>query len=327
MSNKIFLLSSIILSIMFTIIISGCSSSDKKNQQTEGETVRVAISGAFALYPLVTVWAEEFNKTHPNIQFDIQAGGAGKGMADVLAGATDIGMFSRTIAQAEKDRGVWWVAVTKDAVLPTISAKNPFRSELHKLGVTQPELSSIWLSENEPSWNEIVDLGSAGNKPITVFTRSDASGAAETFATYLGVHQEDLNGVGVMGDPGLADAVRKDPLSVGYNNTIYVYDVESGQKNEGIDVIPLDLNENGVIDEDEDFYDNFDSILKAVGSGKYPSPPARELYLISNGEPEKQAAVTFIEWVLTDGQEFVRPSGYVPLDETYIQDQLTKLQD
>lgn len=327
MSNKIFLLSSIILSIMFTIIISGCSSSDKKNQQTEGETVRVAISGAFALYPLVTVWAEEFNKTHPNIQFDIQAGGAGKGMADVLAGATDIGMFSRTIAQAEKDRGVWWVAVTKDAVLPTISAKNPFRSELHKQGVTQPELSSIWLSENEPSWNEIVDLGSAGNKPITVFTRSDASGAAETFATYLGVHQEDLNGVGVMGDPGLADAVRKDPLSVGYNNTIYVYDVESGQKNEGIDVIPLDLNENGVIDEDEDFYDNFDSILKAVGSGKYPSPPARELYLISNGEPEKQAAVTFIEWVLTDGQEFVRPSGYVPLDETYIQDQLTKLQD
>jgi phosphate transport system substrate-binding protein len=327
MNNKFFLLSGLILSTLFTSIISGCSSSDKRNQQTEGETVRVAVSGAFALYPLVTVWTEEFNKTHPNIQFDIQAGGAGKGMADVLAGATDIGMFSRTISQSEKDQGVWWVAVTKDAVLPTISSDNPYRKELHEQGVTQQKLSSIWLSENEPSWNEIVDLGSARNEPITVFTRSDASGAAETFATYLGAHQEDLNGVGVMGDPGLADAVRKGPLSVGYNNTIYVYDLETGQKNEGIDVIPLDLNENGVIDEGEAFYDNFDSILKAVASGNYPSPPARELYLITNGEPEKQAVITFIEWVLTDGQEFVRSSGYVPLDESYIQDQLTKLQD
>ncbi|SMO87097.1 PstS family phosphate ABC transporter substrate-binding protein [Gracilimonas mengyeensis] len=327
MNNRFFFLPTILFSSLIIIVMGGCSSSDKQGQQTEGETVRVAISGAFALYPLVTVWAEEFNKTHPNIQFDIQAGGAGKGMADVLSGATDVGMFSRTIAQAEKDQGVWWVAVTKDAVLPTISSENPYLPELHRQGVTHQELSSIWLSENEPSWNEIVDLGSSGNETITVFTRSDASGAAEVFATYLGAHQEDLNGVGVMGDPGLAEAVRKDQLSVGYNNTIYVYDVETGEKNPGIDVIPLDLNANGVIDEDEAFYDNFDSILKAVGSGKYPSPPARELYLITNGEPEKQAVISFIEWVLTDGQEFVRPSGYVPLDESYVQDQLTKLQD
>lgn len=327
MNNKFFFIPTIIFSILISSVIGGCGSSDRENQQTEGETVRVAISGAFALYPLVTTWAEEFNKTHPNIQFDIQAGGAGKGMADVLAGATDIGMFSRTITQAEKDKGVWWVAVTKDAVLPTISTDNPYLTELHQQGITQEELSIIWLSENEPSWNEVVDLNNGGSQSITVFTRSDASGAAETFATYFDAHQEELNGVGVMGDPGLADAVRKDPLSVGYNNTIYVYDVESGQKNEGIDVIPLDLNGNGVIDDDEDFYDNFDSILQAVGSGKYPSPPARELYLITDGEPEKQAVITFIEWVLTDGQQFVRPTGYVPLDESYIQDQLSKLQN
>ena len=30
-------------------------------------------------------WGEEFQKLHPKVQFDISAGGAGKGMADALA--------------------------------------------------------------------------------------------------------------------------------------------------------------------------------------------------------------------------------------------------
>ncbi|HNN14224.1 MAG TPA: substrate-binding domain-containing protein, partial [Anaerolineales bacterium] len=53
----------------------------------------LSISGAFALYPMMTVWAEEFTKLHPDVQFDVQGGGAGKGMTDTIAGAVDIGMI------------------------------------------------------------------------------------------------------------------------------------------------------------------------------------------------------------------------------------------
>ena len=33
---------------------------------------------------------------HPDVQFDVQGGGAGKGMTDTIAGAVDIGMISRS---------------------------------------------------------------------------------------------------------------------------------------------------------------------------------------------------------------------------------------
>src|SRR5690242_10789285 len=59
----------------------------------------LAVSGAFALYPMMTVWAEEFTKLHPDVQFDVQGGGAGKGMTDTIAGAVDIGMISRSIKE------------------------------------------------------------------------------------------------------------------------------------------------------------------------------------------------------------------------------------
>ena len=70
-------------------------------------------------------WAAEDQKTHPGIKIDIAAGGAGKGIADCLAGMVDIGMVSREVNPAEEAKGAWRVAVTKDAVVPTVSGAHP----------------------------------------------------------------------------------------------------------------------------------------------------------------------------------------------------------
>jgi phosphate transport system substrate-binding protein len=103
--------STLILAVI--IFLAACTSTKKKEQT-------ISLSGAFALYPLVIKWSEEYQKENPDIRFNISAGGAGKGMADALSGTVDLGMFSREIAQAEIDKGVWSVAVTKDAVIPTV---------------------------------------------------------------------------------------------------------------------------------------------------------------------------------------------------------------
>ena len=67
----------------------------------------ISISGAWALYPMVLKWAEEFKKIHPKVKIDVQAGGAGKGMADVLAGMADFGMVSRDIHPEEVKKGAF----------------------------------------------------------------------------------------------------------------------------------------------------------------------------------------------------------------------------
>ena len=58
---------------------------------------RLSFSGAFALYPMAVKWAEEFKKANPEVKIDISAGGAGKGMTDVLNNMFDIGMVYRDI--------------------------------------------------------------------------------------------------------------------------------------------------------------------------------------------------------------------------------------
>lgn len=86
----------------------------------------ITISGAFAIYPLMTIWGEEYSKFHPGVQFNISAGGASKGMTDALSGAVEIGMVSRKIKTEGEEQGAYWVSVTKDAVFPVVSVSTRF---------------------------------------------------------------------------------------------------------------------------------------------------------------------------------------------------------
>jgi len=283
----------------------------------------LSFSGAWALYPMAVRWGEEFQKLHPDVRFDISAGGAGKGMTDVLAGAIDVGMVSRDVAQAEIEKGAVGIAVTKDAVVPVISAQNPKLDVLLKKGLTRDAAKSIWISSTAKTWGEIT--GDEIKAPIRVYTRSDACGASETWAKYLDGKQEDLKGIGVYGDPGIGEAVRKDQLGVGYNNVNYAYDAKTEKAVDGLVVLPLDVDNSGSIEPAEDFYKTRKELTDAIADGRYPAPPARDLYFVTLGKPKSDLLKAFLEWVLTDGQKFVPESGYINLSQEILTSGLDKL--
>lgn len=309
----------LVISLLFAF---GCKKKPHEQPKEELKGV-ITMSGAWALYPMVVKWAEEFQKIRPQIKIDVAAGGAGKGMADCLAQVVDIGMVSRDIYPAEIEKGAWWVSVTKDAVVPTVSQNNPVLKELLAKGVTKGTFINIWITGKVKNWGQVT--GSEITDSIHVYTRSDACGAAKTWAKFLGKNQEDLIGVGVYGDPGLAEAVKKDVLGIGFNNINYAYDAKTKKQVEHIKVLPIDLNGNGLIDKGEDFYNSRDEIVNAIATGKYPSPPARLLHLVSQGKPKRKVVIEFVKWILTDGQQYVPESGYIKLTEEKIQEELKKL--
>ncbi|HVP80423.1 MAG TPA: substrate-binding domain-containing protein [Thermodesulfobacteriota bacterium] len=306
-----------------------CESQEKGPRKTQGATGElggtIRVSGAWALYPMAVRWGEEFKKVHAKVKIDISAGGAGKGIADVLGGLVDIGMVSREITSEEMKQGAFYLPVVKDAVFPTLSEKNPLlKNGVDQIGMKKQAFIDLWIKDKGLTWGDATGL--ASTQKVHVYTRSDSCGAAQTWAQYLGEkNQEDLQGIGVYGDPGLAEAVRKDPLGIGYNNLNYAYDYKTGFPIQGVRIISIDINNNGKIDVQEDLKDKAKA-LKAVSSGIYPSPPARELFLVSR-VAFKGLARDFMRWILTDGQRFVEENGYVRLSQKRIDETLRKLGD
>jgi phosphate transport system substrate-binding protein len=297
-----------ILIVLLTIVALALSACGGAGDASGG---RITISGAFALYPMMTRWAEEFQRTHPGVVFDVSGGGAGKGMTDALSGAVDIGMVSRSIKPEEEAQGAYGVAVVKDAVFPTINANNPVLTDILAQGISQETLIKIFITGEITTWGQVVGRPEVTDE-IHVYTRSDACGAAEMWAKFLGDKaQEDLLGVGVNADPGVLEAVVKDSLGIGYNNLGYAFDPASGKVVAGAFVPPIDLNKDGKADTDETI-ESLSDAVESISTGRYPSPPARPLNVVTKGKPSG-IVQAFIEWILTDGQQYVGEAGYVQL--------------
>lgn len=324
--NRIFIF------LLLAIMITACSGAN--SVQTPGGSsadaaqvapVRINISGAFALFPMMTVWTESYSALNPNVTFDVQGGGAGKGMTDMLTGAADIAMLSREARPEELAQGAFLVPVTIDAVIGTVNANNPYLADLQAQGMTPQEANAIWITGELTTWGQL--LGNGAPEAINVYTRSDASGAGEMWALFAGGDaQEDLIGTAVNADPGLAEAVRQDPLGVGYNNIGFSYDQATGVPIDGLQIIPIDLNGNGRIDPEEDFYKTRDELTAAIAARIYPFPPARPLYLVTKGAPNPMIA-DFYRWILTEGQAYVAGAGYISLTDSDLQAALALLGD
>lgn len=300
------------LLLSLVLVLSSCTSRSRQGRIDPDGTLHgtVSLSGAFALYPLVVQWAQAFQKLHPDVRIEVDAGGAGKGMTDALTGQVEFGMLSREVSEAERANGAVAYTVAVDAVVPTISAANPLLKKVLAHGISAADAKAIWGTGKIRTWGEL--LGEPQEKaPLAVFTRSDACGAAATWAAWMDLHQEDLLGEGVNGDPGMAIAVAKNKYAIGMNNIGYAYDDKTKKPVDGIVVLPVDINGDGQISADEQFYDNATALAAAIEAGKYPAPPARYLYLVSKGKPKDPVVRAFLDYVLTDGQALNAKAGYI----------------
>ncbi|HEY3376509.1 MAG TPA: substrate-binding domain-containing protein [Armatimonadota bacterium] len=276
-------------------------------QQPKPLTGTLSLSGAWAIYPLAVKWGEAFHKRYPQVKLEISAGGAGKGMTDALSGAVDIGMVSREVDKAEKAKGAFPVFIAKDAVFATASTKNPSLRELQAKGLSLKTFADIFITTRVTTWRQAIGGPDA---PIHLYTRADACGAASAWAATLGKYkQDDLRGIGVYGDPGLLEAVRRDPLGLGYNNLGFVF--TGDQVTPGIVLVPVDTNHNGRVDPAERI-DTREKAYQEIASGRYPG--ARREFFVTKGQP-KGLAKAFIEFALSDeGTKVLKDvGGYVPL--------------
>lgn len=282
----------------------------------------ITLSGAWALYPMAVRWGEEFQKIHPKVRVEVSAGGAGKGMADAIGGLVDIGMVSRPIDPSEIEKGAYPIAVGKDAVVPVINEKNPVLNDILSKGIKRKTFVDIYINGTVKTWGEVVGRPEI-KQEIHVYTRSDAAGAPEVWANYLGKKQANLKGTGVYGDPGLLAAVQRDHLGIGYNNYNYAQDMQTGLPVANIRIIPFDVNENGAVDPDEDISTK-EKTIASIKKEVFPHPPARVEYFVTKNKPTGLKA-EFIKYALTDGQKFLNEVGYIELSQETLAGELKKV--
>jgi phosphate transport system substrate-binding protein len=106
-------------------------------------------------------------------------------------------------------------------------------------------------------------------------------------------------------------AVQKNKNAIGFISMTWPYDEKTGALTKGVVVLPVDINGDGHIDEEENNCGNIEQIVAAISAGVYPMPPARGLYLVTKGIPKNPIVAEFIKFTITEGQKENLPAGFV----------------
>jgi len=288
-------------------------------QKTSGVSGNLSSVGSDTLANLMTLWAESFKKTYPNVNVQIQAAGSSTAPPALTENTSNLGPMSRLMKDKEveafeKKFGYkpTPIAVAIDALAVFVHKDNPIE------GLTLPQVDAIFSStrtcgypNNIENWGQLGLTDSWAQREIQLYGRNSVSGTYGYFkdkALCKGDYKNTVNE-----QPGSASVVQSVSSSVngiGYSGI--------GYTTSSVRAVPLARDAG---------HEFIEATPDNAISGKYPL--ARFLYVYVNkapGSPLPPLTHEFIKLVLSrEGQEVVVKDGYIPLPAKVADKEMTKI--
>jgi len=287
--------------------------------KTSGVAGNLSSVGSDTLANLMTLWAEAFKKTYPNVNIQIQAAGSSTAPPALTEGTSNLGPMSRLMKDKEIEafeRKYNYkptpIAVAIDALAVFVHKDNPIE------GLYIEQVDAIFSStrtcgafEAVDRWGQLGLPGAWASREIQLYGRNSVSGTYGYFKDHALCKGDFRNTVNEQ--PGSASVVQSVSSSlngIGYSGI--------GYTTSSVRAVPLARSH------DKPFVA---ATPEMAISGNYPL--ARFLYVYVNKEPGKPLPPLtheFLKLVLArQGQQVVVKDGYIPLPAAIAARELQKI--
>jgi hypothetical protein len=298
-----------LVSIIAVAFILGLTNIWAEGNEVKTSSVRYIKSPRF-VRPLVEKWIEEYAKTEPGVVFQIVRGSVNQDnidlnvVSDYQNNSTD---FSHVIYFGET------------AVLPITARSSEAARLLEGKHLNSKKLKQLFFLDDD--FDEDVKKIKAFEN-IIVYSGSNASSVASSFARHFGEESSSFRGRRISGDDlFLNTALSKDPMGVSFNALPNIFDLNSRHLKNDISLISLDVKKelvNSFSDEG-----SLDDVLNILESGKI-SEIAIEKVGVSYNQAD-DAVNQFLQWVLDSGVKYNHEYGLLNLDRKETSTQLDKV--
>lgn len=284
-------------------------------------TEKVLITGTRFTYPLVEKWISEFKKSNPGAEIGLLPKGSTE--------SATLKINAYQIPKEELKADAEYIHLNRYVLLPVANSNHPLKQEYLKKGIKDKDIKQLFFEgDDEFASEKKKDKNKNSAFVPTIYTREQKSCAPTAFANYYGFDQDNIKGKSITGDDKfLIQAIKKDSSGITYNNLGYIYDLSTRAVVEGITVIPFDLNENGKLEAEENFYGSLDEVLNNLENGKKSAIPVEHVNISFSKEDaaKNNTLKLFLKYVLTEGQQFNHQYGFLNLEEQQLTKQKTAL--
>ena len=258
--------------------------------------------------PLVEAWAKAYTEQNPGVEIQV----VGKNAKDA-----DLTL----VTSADENATI----VGRYAILPITSSSNPLISELQKKDWSKSDLKKLYFSSLDEDIDEDdeANSGKAGKlrEKLTVYSGANSTSASGIFAKHFGFQTSEIRGNKISGDDlYLLNAIEEDKQSITFNNVAYLYDTNTRTLKSNLTILPLNLKS-----EQEKVLQsgNLDETIKLLEAEKSDLIPVENFGFTYNTLNQK--AQLFLEWVVSDGQQYNNQKGFLRLSDKEAQQQLKVL--
>lgn len=287
------------LIVYFLLLIASASFA-----QSEGQAKKVVITGARFTYPLLQKWINEYKEVDPSVEVIINPRTTSDPASyDLLIEAYQLSK------EVQEEREV--ITLGRYALFPIANSKSNFARTYAEKGLDRDLLKQIFFHDIYTHKEKQKQI----KVPYTVYTRLQKAGPPITFAKHFGYEQQDIKGKAIAGaDEHLIKALLKDSTGVSYNNLGIIYNAETKQVVSGLTILPVDLDDNGRITNDEKIYSSLDNVLAKLESEEVKNVPIADFHLSIKKRGYNAEALKFLLWVIYNGQDDLNEFGFLKPD-------------
>ena len=260
--------------------------------------------------PLVEKWISEYAKTEPGVAFQIA-----KGSQDNI----DLNVVIEDKQTDTKDFSHSIVYFGETAVLPVTARSSEAARLLEGKHLNAKKLKQLFFLNDE------FEEDTKKNKlfeSLVVYSGSNASSVAVSFARHFGEESSSFRGKRIAGDDlFLNTALEKDPLGVSFNALPNIFDLGNRRVKDGLSLVGLDLKKTI-----EDNFSNdatIDDVISILEAGHISEIAVEKVGMSYNGGDD--AVSQFLAWILDKGTVYNHEYGLLNLDNKVTQVQIEKV--
>ncbi|GAB6012858.1 hypothetical protein [Viscerimonas tarda] len=266
----------------------------------------IRLTGAKFAYPIIEKWAAEYKKENPlaNIRFET---------AKESVASIEFQVVAHQPQENElNDKQV--IAVGRYALIPVTNSNNPLLSEAKK-GINKKDLKNLLFEkslDDEDAFEE-EDSNKKDKYNATVYARDSKSSTAIALADYFDQTAEQIKGKKIIGDDiYLLNAIKKDVNGLTFNSLNYVFDIETRKLKSDISILPLKIkSQQQEILNSQDI----DKTISLLEETSIETIPVEKFgFIIPSNQANDREVVSFITWILNNGQKFNHELGFLKLD-------------
>jgi phosphate transport system substrate-binding protein len=323
-------------------------------QSTEAPgSIQLTGAGATFPYPLYSRWFYEYAFVDPSVRFNYQSIGSGGGIRQITAKTVDFGASDAILNDEQKAAapGLDMFPMVAGAVVVAYNVQDTDGNAIPSgLKLTPDLIPDIFLGKvtkwNDPRLAELNPDVKLPDQDIVVAHRSDGSGTSFLFTSYLSQVSEEWKtqvgagtsvewpvGLGGKGNEGVAGVVSQQPGGLGYIELAYAEQNKISYafvQNQAGNFIEPTLDSTTAASNafgSEMPADMGQLLVNAPGNDSYPIAGYTFL-LIYQDMPDcakAQKLAEFVQWALSDGDQYATELLYAPLGSSVEQKDLERL--